>query len=135
MKNSNVLKSLLIISGLVAAAIGAGILFAPVAFYATYGIALGGNASLLNEIRAPGGALLVSGILIISGAFVKKLTFTAVVVSTLLYLSYGLSRVISIAIDGMPVEALVQAAVLEIVIGVACVFALIQYRATQKELA
>ena len=132
MKNSKVLKSILIISGLIASVIGATILLAPVAFYATYGIELGGNPSLLNEIRAPGGALLVSGVLIISGAFVSKLTFTAVVVSTLLYLSYGLSRVISIAIDGMPVEGLVQAAILEIVIGMACVFTLLQYRDKQK---
>jgi len=134
MKNSKVLKSILILSGLIASGIGATILFAPVAFYATYGIELGSNSSLLNEIRAPGGALLVSGILIISGAFVNKLTFTAVIISTLLYLSYGLSRVMSIAVDGMPVEGLVQAAILEMAIGVACVFALIKYRGEQKEL-
>lgn len=135
MKNSKVLKTLLIISGLIASGIGAAILFAPVAFYATYGIELGGNFSLLNEIRAPGGALLASGILILAGAFVEKLSFTAVVVSTLLYLSYGLSRVLSIAIDGIPVVELVQAAVLEIVIGLACVFALVRYRENQGDSA
>lgn len=132
MKNSKVLKSILIISGLIASAIGAAILFSPVAFYTTNGIELGANASLLNEIRAPGGALLVSGLLIISGAFVNKLTFTSIVVSTLLYLSYGLSRVMSIAIDGMPTEELVQAAVLEIAIGVACVFTLVKYLKKHK---
>ena len=132
MKNSKVLKTILLISGLIASAMGATILFAPGAFYATYGIELGGNLSLLNEIRASGGTLLASGILIMSGAFVDKLAFTAAVVSTLLYLSYGLSRVMSIGIDGMPVEELVQAAVLEIVIGLACIFALIQYAEKQK---
>jgi len=135
MKNSKVLKSILIISGLIASGIGVAILFAPVAFYATYGIELGGDVSLLNEIRAPGAALLAIGILIISGAFVDKLAFTALVVSTLLYLSYGLSRVMSIAIDGMPAEGLVQAAVLEIVTGLVCVFALVKYRGKQKESA
>ncbi len=135
MKNSKVLKTILIISGLIATGIGATILFAPVAFYATYGIELDGNFSLLNEMRAPGGALLASGILIMSGAFVDKLAFTAVVVSTLLYLSYGLSRVMSIAIDGMPAEGLVQAAALEIITGLACVFALVKYRGKQKQAA
>ena len=135
MKNSKVLKTILIISGLIASGIGVAILFAPTAFYATYGIELGSDVSLLNEIRAPGAALLASGILIISGAFVDKLAFTAVVVSTLLYLSYGLSRVMSIAIDGMPVEGLVQAAILEIIIGLASIFALVKYRGKQKELA
>jgi hypothetical protein len=135
MKNSKVLKTILIISGLIASGFGAAILFTPVAFYASYGIELGGNFSLLNEIRAPGGALMASGILIISGAFVDKLSFTAAVASTLLYLSYGLSRVMSIAVDGMPVEGLVQAAILEIAIGLACVFALIKYREKHKESA
>jgi hypothetical protein len=134
MKNTKMLKTILIISGLIASGVGATILYSPVAFYASYGIELGGNFSLLNEVRAPGGALLAIGILIMSGAFVDKLAFTAVVVSTLLYLSYGLSRVMSIAIDGMPAEGLVQAAVLEIVIGLACTFALVKFRRNQKEL-
>jgi len=133
MKNSKVLKTILILSGILASVIGATILFAPVAFYATNNIELGGNINLLNEIRAPGAALLASGILIISGAFVDKLAFTSVVVSTLLYLSYGLSRVMSIAIDGMPVEGLVQATISEIIIGLASIFALVRYLQNQKE--
>ena len=135
MKNSKALKTILLISGLIASAIGATILFSPGAFYATYGIALADNVSLLNEIRASGGTLLTSGLLIMSGAFVDKLAFTAAVVSTLLYLSYGLSRVMSIAIDGMPVEGLVQAAVIEIVMGLVCICALVKYPAMQKESA
>ena len=135
MKNSNVVKTVLILSGLIASGIGGIIVLNPVAFYATYGIELAGNISLFNEIRAPGGALLASGILIMLGAFVEKLTFTSVVVSTLLYLSYGLSRILSIAVDGMPAEGLVQAAVLEIVIGLVCVFVLVKYRENQKKCA
>jgi len=135
MKNSNVVKTVLILSGLIASGIGGAIVFDPVIFYATYGIELAGNNSLFNEIRAPGGALLASGILIMLGAFVDKLTFTSVVVSTLIYLSYGLSRILSIAIDGMPAEGLVQAAVLEIVIGLVCVFVLVKYRENLKRCA
>lgn len=134
MKNSKALKTILLISGFIASAIGATILFSPGIFYASYGITLGGNVNLLNEIRASGGALLASGLLIMSGAFVDKMAFTAAVVSTLLYLSYGLSRVLSIVIDGVPVEGLLQAAVLEIVIGLACIFSLILYSEKQKEL-
>lgn len=126
MKNSTTLKVILIISGLIATGIGGAILFVPTAFYATNGIELDGNISLLNEIRAPGGALLASGILIMLGAFVAKLTFTSLVVSTLLYLSYGISRIASIAMDGIPVEGLVQAAALEMAIGLVCVFTLIK---------
>jgi hypothetical protein len=127
-KNTKILKAVLLISGLIAAGVGGTILSMPVAFYATYGIELDGNISLLNEVRAPGGALLASGILIMSGAFVSKLTFTSAVVATLLYLPYGLSRILSMTIDGIPAEGLVQAAGLEMAIGLICVFALAKYR-------
>lgn len=128
MKASKVLKTILFISGLIAAGVGGAILFNPIAFHATTGIELGGDINLLNEIRAPGGALLASGLLIMLGAFVEKLTFTSTLVSALLYLSYGLSRIVSMTIDGMPAEELVQVAVLEIVIGLICVFFLVRNR-------
>ncbi len=54
-----------------------------------------------------------------------KLAFTALVVSILPYLSYGLSRIMGIAIDGIAAEGLVQAAALETITGLACVFALV----------
>jgi len=128
MKNSKVLKTILLISGLIAAGIGGAILFIPEAFHATNGINLEGKISLLNEIKAGGGGLFAVGVLIMLGAFVSKLSFTSAIVSTLLYLSYGLSRIMSIMIDGMPAEGLVGAAGLEIMIGIAGVFALIKYR-------
>lgn len=126
--NSKALKIVLFVSGLIATGIGGAILFMPVAFYATNGIEVGDSSSLLNELRAPGGALLAFGLLITSGAFVAKLTLTSALLSTLLYVSYGLSRILSIAIDGMPAEGLVQAAVLELVIGLVCVFTLAKAR-------
>ena len=135
MKNSKVLKVVLFVSGLIAASIGGAVLVMPAAFYASNGIDLGGNVSLLNEIRASGGALLAAGILIISGSFVASMTFTAVVLASLLYLSYGLSRILSFGIDGMPSEGLVQAAALEIVIGVVCVCVFAKYRERQTESA
>ncbi len=131
MKNSKVLKTILFISGLMLAGFGAAILLMPVEMAALNGIDLGGQISLLSETRAPGGALLASGILVISGAFLPKLTFTSVLVSALVYLSYGLSRILGMAIDGMPAEGLVQVAVLEIVTGLVCVFALVKYRETE----
>ena len=128
MKNSKVLKTILFLSGLIASGIGAAILFTPVAFYTGSGIMLGEDISLLSDIRAAGAGLLALGAMIMSGAFIAKLTFTSAVISTLVYLSYGLSRIMSIAIDGLPVDALVQAMVLEIIIGLVGVFALLKYK-------
>ena len=133
MKNLKPLRIVLILSGLIAAGIGGAILLNPTAFYATNGIDLGGNVSLLNEVRAAGGALLAVGILIISGAFVASLTYTSAVVAALFYLSYGASRILSFAMDGMPSEGLMQVAALEIFIGVVCLFALSKFRVNQAK--
>ncbi|WP_206057214.1 DUF4345 domain-containing protein [Nitratireductor sp. XY-223] len=126
-------KAVLIVAGLVASAIGAAILLAPHAFYGTYGIALGTNASQLSEIRAQGGALLAGGLLIGSGAFVSRLAFSSALVASLLYLSYGTSRLISMGLDGVPVSGLVQATVLEFVIGLLSLFALTRLVAGRPE--
>lgn len=132
MINSKTVKAILLISGIIATVIGGAILAVPTAFYATYGIEPGANVNLLNEMRASGGGLLASGILILSGVFVARMSFTSLVVSTLLYLSYGLSRVLSMVMDGVPIEGLVQSAVLEIIIGLVCVFALVKYSDRKK---
>ena len=93
---------------------------------------MGGDPNLLNEMRASGGGLLAGGLLIISGAFVAKLSFHAILVSTFHYLSYGISGVVSMLVDGIPDEGLVQAADTEILIGLVCMVALIKYRENGK---
>ncbi len=87
---------------------------------------------MLNEVRAPGGALLACGLVVMVGAFLRQLTFTSTVLATLVYLSYGLSRVLSIVADGMPADLLIQVTVLEVVIGLICAFALIRFREVQE---
>lgn len=127
MKNSKVLKIILFISGLIAIGVGASILTIPVSFYAINNINIEGNINLLNEIRASGGALLASGIVITLGSFMANLTFTSTVIASFLYLSYGLSRILSMIIDGMPAEGLVQAVILELIIGLVCIFSFVKY--------
>lgn len=128
MQNLKIIKTVIFISGLTAAGIGLALLFFPVAFQSTSGIILGDNVNLLSETRAPGGLLFSSGLLILLGTFIPRLTFTAIVLSTLIYLSYGISRIFSMVIDGIPSESLVIATVLEIIIGLAAVYALLKYR-------
>jgi hypothetical protein len=128
MENSKVLKAILFSSGLIMTGIGGAILFMPMAMFASNGIDLGGNISLLNEIRPPGGALLAIGLLIMSGAFVAKMTFSAAVLTILIYLSYGISRILSMVIDGIPAEGLVVVTVAEIIIGIVGIFAFLKYR-------
>jgi hypothetical protein len=92
------------------------------------GVELGGNASLLSEVRAPGGALLALGILILAGAFILRLTYPAAMIAATVYLAYGFSRLLSMALDGLPAPGLVLAAGLEITIGAINAMLLIRLR-------
>ncbi|MEV0756149.1 DUF4345 domain-containing protein [Streptosporangium sp. NPDC050280] len=128
MRHARPLRLVLLVSGAVMIGIGAAVLFAPAAFHGTNGIELGSDAGLLSEIRAAGGALLAAGALIALGAFVARLAFTATLAGAGIYLSYGLSRLLSITLDGIPASGLVLATALELAIGLACVFVLVRYR-------
>lgn len=124
MKSSKFLQVVLCVTGGIAVLIGVSILRSPATFYALNHIDLGSNVNLLSEVRAPAGFLLTSGLLIAAGAFVAQLTFTSTLLATLLYLSYGLSRLVGMAIDGIPDPSLVQADGIEIGLGLLCLVCL-----------
>ncbi|MEM9539444.1 MAG: DUF4345 domain-containing protein [Cyanobacteria bacterium P01_E01_bin.42] len=133
MQNSIFLKIVLCISGLVAIAIAGSILLSPTDFYAVNHINLGGNLNLLSEIRAPAGALLSFGILMLTGAFISRLAFTSILISTLLYLAYGLSRFAGMLIDGLPVDTLIWSAVIEVILGLFSLFCLWKFQLPQSK--
>ncbi len=116
------------VSGTVAVAIAGTILFAPEAFYGSYGIPVGGNPTLTNELKAPAGTLLIAGLLMLAGVIRKRFMHLSLITAAAIYLSYGLSRVLSMALDGMPDSGMVSAAAIELVIGVICVMTLDQTR-------
>lgn len=121
-------RLVLLIAGLVAIVIAATILVAPEGFYAAYGIELAGNTNLTNELKAPAGVLLVAGLLMLGGVFREQLTSVSLTVAAAIYLPYGLSRLLSFALDGVPNSALVSAAIFEIAVGAVCLLALIPVR-------
>jgi len=126
--SSYLIKGLLLTSGLLAAGIATAILFAPDAFYAGYGIDTGSNVSLANELKAPAGMLLITGLLMLAGVVRTELTVASLGTASLIYLSYGLSRLLSMAIDGIPHSGLVSAAVLELAIGLICLLVFTRHR-------
>ena len=121
-------RLILVASGMIAVAIAATILFAPDAFYAGYGIRVGGNATLANELKAPAGALLAAGLLMFVGAFRREYAAFSLTTAVVVYLSYGLSRVTSIAIDGIPHSGMIDAAIIELMIGAVCLLTLSRVR-------
>lgn len=127
MEKNILIKVFLITSGIIGIGIGFSLLFFPIDFEASAGINLGDDINLLSEIRAPSGLLLVGGIIIILGAFFSKLTFTSILLSCFIYLSYGLSRLVSIVFDGFPSEPLQIALIVELLVGLVSLFVLLRF--------
>ncbi|MEQ8300108.1 MAG: DUF4345 domain-containing protein [Hyphomonas sp.] len=125
MSKSLITRGVLVLAGLIGLIVGAGILFAPVAFHATSGIHLGGDVNLANEMRAAGGPLIAGGLFVLAGAVWQRFTLPALGLATALYLSYGAGRLFSMAVDGIPNQELVMIAMLEWAIGAACGWALL----------
>ena len=121
-------RLVLLMAGMVAIGMAVTILFAPGGFYAAYGIELAGNTNLTNELKAPAGVLLVAGLLMLAGVFRAHLITMSLTAAAAIYLPYGLSRLLSFAVDGMPNSALVGAAIFEIAVGAVCLLALIPGR-------
>ncbi|MBQ1050889.1 DUF4345 domain-containing protein [Micromonospora sp. C51] len=110
----------LTVAGLVAIVIGGALLTVPATFHAGNGIEYAGNSSLLSETRGAGGALLATGVLVMLGGYVRRLTYPAALVGAVVYLAYGLSRLLGMMLDGPPAAGLVAATVVELILGVVC---------------
>ncbi|MVO15072.1 DUF4345 domain-containing protein [Parasedimentitalea huanghaiensis] len=123
MKNTMGEKWVLAVAGGIALGIGLLVGFSPVAFYASSEIELGHSASLLSEIRAPAMVLIVFGLAMLAAVGVPKIRAAVLVAAAMLYLSYGIGRLISMAMDGMPHSNLLVAMALEVGVGLLCAFA------------
>ena len=104
------------ISGLTALAIGTLITLAPHAFYASYGITLGQDPNLLNELRAPGAGLAVFGALMLAGIVRAAMAPIALAVALTVYLAFPAGRIVGIVMDGMPSGSVIGALAFEIII-------------------
>ncbi|GLQ53454.1 DUF4345 family protein [Devosia nitrariae] len=120
------LKAFMALSGLTGLALGAAILLAPVAFYSSYDLA--GQVTLLNEMRSHGLALGGAGLLIATGAFAPRFASTSLAIAAFVYLSYGLSRLVGLAIDGRPADGLLVAMAAELAIGTLSALAYLRRR-------
>ncbi len=125
----------LFVAGALLILVGSFILASPADFYAANDINLGSNVSLLNELKAPAGFLLVAGLFIVGAIFARGLADTAMSLAALIYLSYAASRFASMTADGLPAAGLIQAAALEGVVGLACLAILIYHRVAAGRLA
>ncbi len=106
------------LAGVVAGLIGASILAAPQAFFAGNGVVLSADPSLMSEVRAPGGLLLIAGVYLLHQAFLSRRLQLALVVGAAVFGAYGMSRLLSVALDGVPSTSLIAATVVELAIAI-----------------
>lgn len=133
MQDSKFVKAMLIISGVLLLLIGGAYLFTPIEFYSSANETdISGQINLLSEIRASGGGLFLGGVLVLLGAFKPKLTYTSTIISIMIWMGYGLARIVAISADGMPNEGLFTVMFIEIIIGVAGIFAIKKYAVDQS---
>lgn len=111
---------------LVALVLAGAILMAPAAFYAGYGIAIGNDIALLNEMKAPAGAILLAAAVMAAGLFRPAWLGSALLVGGLLYLGFGAGRLLALVADGLPPVSLLAAMAVELLLGLLFVFALWQ---------
>ena len=116
-------KTTLCLSGLTALAIGTFILIAPHAFYASYGITLGNDASLLSELRAPGAGLAAFGLVMLRGIWRRAMIPISMTAALAVFLSFPAGRLVGLLVDGMPSGSVIGALLVEVAIAALCLFA------------
>ena len=79
------------------------------------GIKLEKDTSLLNEMRGVSAVMLCSGIIILLGIFIGKLSFTSHFVASLIFIGFIIGRLISLKADGKPSKQISQGIVFEFV--------------------
>ena len=109
-------RTLLGLSGVILFGLAVAILFNPVDFFASSEIELSQSASLMSEIKAPAGLLLVSALILFAGAINTQLMPVALWLNILVYGSYAVGRLISITLGGLPDQSLLIATAIELAI-------------------
>lgn len=107
-------RTLLSTSGLLIGLIGGAILISPMPFMEISDITLGENPDLISELTAPSGVLLITSAMMLLGAIKLRFADLALLSGVIVYGSYGISRLFSLLLHGMPGKSVVTAMIVEI---------------------
>ena len=116
-------KSALGVAGLTAVGIGSFILARPHAFFVSYGITLGDDASLLSELRAPAAGLVVFGVLMLAGIWRPSMAKISKAVAVTIFLAFPAGRITGLVVDGWPSGSIIGALVFELAVAALCLVA------------
>ncbi len=121
-------KLVLAISGILLGGIGGSLVITPQAFLAMSNVIIEPDPGLLSELSAPGGLLVLVSIFMILGSVKENFTDLALSLGAWVYGSYGVSRLVGMASNGVPSESLVAATLIEL--GVAGMLVALKFRST-----
>ncbi len=98
--------------------VGINRLLNPIKTYAkNSGIQLSNDVNLLNEMRGVSALMLCSAIIILLGIFLPSLTFSSLLVASLIFLGFALGRLVSYGKDGKPGKEIMTGLVTEFILG------------------
>jgi len=126
-------RAVLALSGALLGSIGGAILVSPTAFLAMSHVVIDNDPGLLSELTAPSVMLILTGALMILGALRTRFANLALSAGALVYGSYGLGRLVSMALHGLPSQSLIVAAVVEL--AVAAVLVALRLNAQRRRLS
>lgn len=109
-------NTLLHLNGWVAVLIGSLIVIDPVSLLSSYGLQSNLSTGLLSELRAPGGLLIVSGLIIVGSAVNIFPWEHGLQLSVMVYGSYGGVRLLGLAVDGLPPQEILIATGIELIL-------------------
>ncbi len=118
-------------SGAILGLIGGALMLAPKAFLEMSHVFVERDAGLMSELTAPSGVLLLTGALMVIAAVKIRFADLALSVGAIVYGSYGLGRLISIAMHGVPPQSLIVAMMIEL--GVAGLLVALQMKEASKQ--
>lgn len=112
-------RILLFLAAITLIGVGGMIALAPELMYAGPGMAMPDNIVLTSDIRASGTFLLTCGMTVLAAAAGLIARRFALIISAIAFLSYGMGRVLSLGLDGMPDAKILTAAGIEWALGLA----------------
>lgn len=111
-----VTRTVLAGSGALLGYIGGALMFMPKTFLEMSHVIVDRDPGLMSELTAPSGMLLIFGAVMIGGAVKPRFANLALVMGAMVYGSYGICRLISMALHGIPPGSLIAATAIELVV-------------------
>ncbi|WP_306253152.1 DUF4345 domain-containing protein [Parvularcula sp. IMCC14364] len=111
-------RTALVSSGALLGLVGGGLMIAPRAFLEMSHVVVEHDPGLMSELTAPSGILIITGAFMILGAIKSRFAYLALSVGAIVYGSYGIGRLVSMGLHGLPAQSLVTATAIELGIAV-----------------